>query len=147
MTRVLWWLVGLAYAGAAVVMPTASDYVAMHWVHGPPIASVDDRYWGFAKREGESLWPAGLTVRSKRAASLSQGALNRWRVVIHNTITAPVPIEGTELLLEGNNGQQFPIHGVNHPAWAGRNFYIWPVASVRFRAESLHLCDACNPPS
>jgi hypothetical protein len=127
-------------------MPTASDYVAMHWVHGPPVASVDDRHWGFSRREGESLAPAGVVLKVSSPAAVSGSGLTRWRLPIRNTVTAAAPITGTELLLEGDNGNQFPVYGLNHPAWKGNAAFIWPLATnAGYTASLLTAFNAMFP--
>jgi hypothetical protein len=126
------------------VMPSHSDYVSMLWENGPPFASVDDRSWGFSNNPGHSMIPAGVTLRSVGAASVSgdfttsMTARGRWRVQVATTATNPSQLYGADLMIEGDNGNTFPIWGVNHISWSGNGFYIWPVeTNAEYEASML----------
>ena len=99
---------------------------------------------GLGTDPGPSMLPADVTLQTVAAAqengdfTTSMSARGRWRVRVTATATNANQVYGADLMIEGDNGNTFPIWGVNHIAYAGSWFYFWPVdTNAEYKASML----------
>jgi hypothetical protein len=93
-----------------------------------------------------SLLPAGVSLKLAAAAfcnsetgcgSPSIATRPRWQIALDSTAADSSQLYGEDLVIEGDNGNRFPIWGVNHIAYLGSSFYFWPCADTASYTASM----------